>query len=57
MFQDGDLAVLNLDQVVWSTKTLAKGANLIIRDRSPYIEIVDPKGEVIYKGIEPPVKV
>lgn len=55
VFQDGDLAVFNLDQVVWSTKTFSKGANLVIRDRSPYIEIVDPRGEVIYKGIEPPV--
>ena len=47
---DGNLVVYNKGTALWASQTggVAKGAELVIRDETPYIRIVGKDGKVFY---------
>ena len=51
---DGNLVVYNGSTPLWATDTggIAQGAELVIQDRSPYIQIVGKNGNVFYTANE-----
>ena len=52
--EDGNLVVYNNGRALWASQTggIARGADLVLRESSPFIQIIGKDGFVYYTGNE-----